>query len=146
MLASPEELRGAARALQAARVSVESDQAALRRAESVFTRWRSPAADDVHQVLFPLCVNSLGFVVRDLDDLAGLLHRAADQLEERLARIASIESRVRWWFAHQPPPEDGSLPRWEREWWRYRPGRLPARGDSTWLDAATYLRARGVSV
>lgn len=146
MHASPDELRGVAHALRTTRGHVEGDLSSLRRAGAVFNSWHSPAADDVRTGLYPMCVNSVGFVTRDLEDLATMLDRAADQLAERLARIRTIESSSRSWFARQPLPEDGSLPRWEREWWTYRPGRFPPSGDSAWMEAATYLSHRGVHV
>lgn len=144
MLASAEELRGAARSLRATMTLVEHDRSSLQRAGSIFDTWKSPAATDVHQSLYPMCLNSLGFVIRDLHDLASMLDNIADQMDAQLRRIRSIESNVRAWFASQPAPPDGQQPRWIAEWWTYRPGRLPASGDSDWLNAATYLRHRGV--
>ena len=146
MIASPEQLRGVARSLRATKGFTESDRSSLQRAGSVFDSCHSPAADDVKTTLYPLGLTSMEFVIHDFEDLASMLDRAADDLTQKLARIKSIESHARAWFATQPPPTDGSLPRWEREWWQYRPGRFPASGDSAWLAAGPYLHARGVSV
>ncbi len=146
MLANPEELRGVARSLRSTRGSLDSDHAALQRAGAVFNTWRGPAADDVRSTLAPICLNSMLMVTRDLDDLATMLDRAADELGQRLSKIRVIDANARHWFASQQPPPDGTLPRWESEWWKYRPGRFPPSGDSAWLEAGPYLRARGVSV
>jgi hypothetical protein len=125
---------------------VENDRSALTQAGRVFERWKSPAADDVRTTLYPLGLNVLGFVVRDFDDLARAMDRLADELADRLSRIHAVEANARAWFAREPPPADGGPPRWEREWWKVRPGRWPPSGDSAWLGAARYLRARGVPV
>lgn len=146
MLASADELRGAARSLRSTKHLVEDDRSSLQRAGSIFDTWRSPAADELQQTLYPMCLNSLGFVIRDLGDLADMLDRAADELDRKLARIRDIERSAWSWFTSQPEPADGEQPRWIREWWTYRPGRLPPTGDSEWLVAAGYLRNRGVSV
>jgi hypothetical protein len=145
VLASAEELRGAARALRSTQSLVEGDRSSLERAGSIFNSWRSPAADDMKATLYPMCLNSLGSVIRDLSDLATMLDRSADELDNQLQRIRSIESNVRNWFANQVVPADGEQPRWISEWWKYRPGRLPTSGDSEWFDAGTYLRNRGVA-
>lgn len=146
MLANPEELRGVARSLRSTKGYVDNDHAALYKAGAVFQTWRGPAADDVRSTLFPICLNVLGMVTRDLDDLALMLERAADELTQRLAKIGSIEANARHWFSSQAPPPPGETHRWEREWWKYRPGRFPASGDSAWLDAGPYLQSRGVRV
>lgn len=145
MLASPDEFRGAARALRDVRVATENDRSCLVSADVVFERWKSPAADDLRQVMYQVGLNSMQFVIRDLGDLADMLDQLADALESKIASIHRIETNARHWFTTRPLPEDGSPPVWEREWWRYRPGRFPDRGDSEWLDAAAYLRARGVT-
>jgi hypothetical protein len=146
MRTNPDELRAVASALRAARVAVEHDRASLSRAERVFERWRSPAADDVRTTLYPLGLTIVGFVVRDLDDLARTLDHLADELTDRLVQIRTVAANVSTWFARQSAPEDGGPPRWERERWRYRPGRLPPADDSAWLDARRYLRGFGVPV
>jgi hypothetical protein len=145
MLASSEELRGAARALRSTKSLVEGDRASLQRAGSIFETWRSPAADELEATLYPMCLNSLGFVIRDLNDLASMLDRAADEMDNQLRHIRTIEFNVHNWFSSQPVPADGTQQRWISEWWKYRPGRLPSSGDSEWLEAATYLRHRGVA-
>lgn len=146
MLASSEEFRSAARALRSTRSAVEGDRSSLERAGAIFETWRSPAADDLKATLYPMCVNSLGMAIRDLGDIADMLDRAAEQLDERLGQLRRIEHNVHTWFASQPVPADGQQPRWLAEWWTYRPGRLPVSGDSDWQAAASYLRARGVPV
>ena len=145
MLATSEELRGAANALRSTKSLVEGDRGSLQRAGSIFDTWRSPAASELQTSLYPMCVNSLGFVIRDLDDLARMLDHAADEMDNRLREIRMIESNVHYWFGHQPLPADGQQPPWISEWWTYRPGRLPASGASEWFEAAAYLRRRGVA-
>ena len=146
MLANPEELRGAARALRQTCAVIQEDRAHLRQAGTIFERWRSPAADEFRSFHDNTALNSVGFVEEDLLDLAQMLERAAAHLEECRRRISRHESRVRAWFASQAAPADGSPQPWEREHWRYRPSRLPPSGDSEWLTAAAYLSRRGVSV
>ena len=147
MLANADELRGVARSLRSTRSTIDADHAALQSAGAIFSgSWRGPAADDVRTTLFQICLNSMGCVTRDLDELAGMLDRAADELTAKIVKIKSIEKNARYWFAHQPAPPAGTLSRWEREWWQYRPGRLPASGDSAWIAAGAYLRALGVTV
>ena len=146
MIGDPEDYRAVARSLRATKHVVEDDIRHLANCGSVFGRWMSPAADQFSSSEFQSSLQSYQFVVRDLDELAGVLERAASQLEDARTRIRSIESRARHWFAVQPPQADGGPPLWEREWWRYRPGRFPVAGDSGWFDAARFLRIRGVPV
>lgn len=146
MRANPEELRGLARSLRSVKDHVDSDRAALHRASVVFETWRGPAADHTRSTLTPDCLNGLGRVSDDLEGLALALERASDELVDRLARIHTIEAHARAWFRSEPSPPTGESPRWEREWWTYRPGRFPDSGDSEWLDASAYLRARGVTI
>ncbi len=144
MLATAADLRGVAEALRSTLSHVEGDRSSLQRAGRIFQTWRSPAADELRDTLYPMCVNSLGFVTRDLADLAALLDHAANAMDDQLRSIRSIETNARHWFSTQPAPADGSQPRWVAEWWKYRPGRLPVTGDSEWLEVGPYLRSRGV--
>lgn len=144
MLANPEDLRGMAKSLRATKSHLIDDRATLARASGVFNVWRGPAADECRDSLVPICLNSLQMTVNDLEELAVTLERAADGLADQLAKIKKFEARAHHWFNANAHPADGSRPIWEREWWRYRPGHLPPSGDSQWLEAASYLKRRGV--
>lgn len=147
MLAHPEELRGLARTLRSSARDVDERRDRVTHSVGgLHALWRSPAANFFILQEAPHDLLHLGDVIGDIEEVAAMLERLANELEDRLAEIARIEQRVHSWFWHQPPPVDGTDPVWIREWWRYRPGRFPSHGDSEWLDARSYLKARGVRV
>ena len=144
MRGNPEEFRAAARSIRSAMIDAHRDAGRLRSASVYFERWRSPAATEFSSGYHRSAQQSVGYVIRDLGDLADMLDRAANDLQEVIGTCKAIERNVVGWFANQPVPEDGSPPVWEQQWWRYRPGRLPTTGDSEWLEVRGYLRGLGV--
>lgn len=135
-----------ARRLRAERHRVEVEIGRLRSAQVFFQRWRSPASSLFSSGYYQGTFQTMRYPIRDLDGLASALERAADELEAAIRTARQIERNTYGWFASQPPPEDGSDPIWERQWWRYRPGRLPQSGDSEWFAVQRYLRRLGVWV
>jgi hypothetical protein len=146
MRADPEEFRAAARRLRAEQQHMNVDVGRLRSAQVFFQQWKTPAAREFSSGYYQATFQTLNMPIRDFNALAGALERAAAELEAKIAQAARIERNVHSWFASQPDPEDGSPPIWEQQWWRYRPGRLPASKDSEWFTVQRYLRNRGVWV
>jgi len=147
MRAHPEDLRGAARELLVPVGALDHERDTVKR--TVFnleTNWRSPVANWylAHEV--PRSLVQITEVIEDFADIIFTLEDLARQLEQRIQEIHQIERQTYSWFSRQPAPADGAPPIWIRDWWRYRPGRLPATSDSEWLDVRPYLRARGVWV
>lgn len=146
MRATPEEFRAVARRLRAERHRIDVDVGRLRSAQVFFRQWRSPASSLFSSGYYEGSLETMRLPVRDLDGLASALERAADQLEAAVRRDRQVERDAYSWFNSQPAPEDGSSPVWERQWWRYRPGRFPSSGDSEWFAVQRYLRRLGVWV
>ncbi|MEX1133320.1 MAG: WXG100 family type VII secretion target [Acidimicrobiia bacterium] len=146
MRGNPEEFRAVARRLRSEMYDAEKDRNRLRSAGAYFEMWRSSAATEFSSGLHRISSLIMEYPARDLRELAEALDRAGAELEDAISNAKSIEYRVRRWFASQPPPEDGSPPIWEQQWWRYRPGRFPAWGDSEWFAVHQYLKGIGVYV
>lgn len=147
MRAHPEDLRGAARDLLVSAGALDNDREALKRTlYGLQNLWRSPVAIWFLWEEGPRNVDRLTEIIDDFADIVFTLEDLARQLEQRLQQIHHIERQTHAWFARQTAPTDGAEPIWIRDWWRYRPGRLPAPSDSEWLDVRPYLRARGAWV
>jgi hypothetical protein len=111
-----------------------------------YAGWQSQAAAEFFDLFYMGAFKKYQGVSGDLRDLSGMLDDLATQLEEKIVQCKRLEENARSWFASQPRPEDGSPPIWERQWWRYRPGRFPARGAAEWFTVGTYLRRLGVPI
>lgn len=144
MYAQVDELRALARNVRSTLGSVHSDENALRRMGACFQDWMSPAAEQFNTGYYQASFRVYRNVQHDLNALAGILERAAEQLQRVKERLAGIEQDVRAFFARPPNwvCPDNKPPLWETQGWRYQPRNLPRSGDPEWLDVDSYFKNR----
>jgi uncharacterized protein YukE len=99
--------------------------------------WSGPVADQFRQSVTQL-QHRLATDADRLRATASDLRKLADALDQQLTLLRGIETRVRAWFAANPPGASAAPPPWPQ-------ADLPPSGDPRWLDVQRAFAAAGIT-